>query len=187
MFTPTFTVSLPIRKAAMIALTVSLLSLQPTNVGAATASDSMPGMIMPKTANHAAPAETFTVGEPGKRAKVDRTIAIKMNDMSFEPNSLHVRLNETVRFVVTNTSRVDHEFVLGDVASQIAHRKEMVEMAEKGEDMGGDHDPNAVGVKAAKTGELIWRFTRAGAYEFDCNIPGHFESGMTGAIEVYAK
>ena len=100
---------------------------------------------------------------------------------------MHVRLNETIRFVVTNTSQADHEFVLGDVESQIAHRKEMVEMVDKGQDMQADDDPNAVGVKAGKTGELIWKFTHAGSYEFDCDVPGHYESGMTGALRVEAQ
>jgi uncharacterized cupredoxin-like copper-binding protein len=35
--------------------------------------------------------------------------------------------------------------------------------------------------------ELIWKFTRAGNFEFDCNVPGHYEAGMRGVIEVRAK
>lgn len=177
----------PFSKVAMIALAGSLVSFAAMSNGAAIASDSMSGMVMPKTNSHATPAEKFAVGEPGKRAKVDRTVEIKMKDVSFEPTSVHVRLNETIRFVVTNTSEADHEFVLGDIKSQIAHRKEMVEMVDKGQDMSTDDDPNAVAVKVGKTGELIWKFTRAGSYEFDCDIPGHFESGMTGALLVEAK
>lgn len=145
----------------------------------------MPGMDMSPKHGHAAHIETFTVGEPGKPGKVDRVVPIAMKDASFEPNSLDVKLNETIRFVITNTSTVDHEFILGDVAAEIAHRKEMTAMSDKGQEM--HDDPNGIGVKAGKTRELIWKFTRAGNFEFDCDIPGHFESGMAGAIHVKGK
>jgi uncharacterized cupredoxin-like copper-binding protein len=46
-----------------------------------------------------------------------------------------------------------------------------------------DH-PNAVMVKPGRTRELVWRFTRAGAFEYGCNVPGHYESGMKGTIAV---
>ncbi len=165
--------------AAVITAAVLILSLQGAN--AHSGMDAMPGIA---DASH---AEKLTVGEPGSRTKVDRTIAITMRELSFEPNSLGVRLNETIRFVITNKSEVDHEFILGDVEAQTAHRKEMIEMAKKGQDMHDGDDPNAVAVKGGQTRELIWKFTRAGRFEFDCNVPGHFEAGMTGAINVEAK
>jgi uncharacterized cupredoxin-like copper-binding protein len=45
-------------------------------------------------------------------------------------------------------------------------------------------DPNAVTVEPGKTGTLIWQFTRAGKFDFACLVPGHFEAGMIGRIEV---
>jgi len=173
-------------KAAPMALAGLLLGLFAANAGSPAAADEMPDMAMPHMHGHAAHVEKLTVGEPGRRAKVDRTVAITMKDLSFEPNALDVRVNETIRFVIANKGELDHEFVLGDVEAQIAHRKEMVEMSNKGHAMHHDDDPNGVSVKAGKTGELIWKFTRAGRFEFDCNIPGHFESGMAGAINVVA-
>ena len=35
-----------------------------------------------------------------------------------------------------------------------------------------------------KTGELVWRFTKAGKFDFACLVPGHFEAGMQGKIAV---
>ncbi len=32
------------------------------------------------------------------------------------------------------------------------------------------------------SGEVIWTFSNAGTFEFACLIPGHYESGMHGAI-----
>jgi uncharacterized cupredoxin-like copper-binding protein len=166
--------------AAGITAAALLLSLQGASAHSGMDAGAMPGMA---DASH---AEKLTVGEPGIRTKVDRTIPITMRDLSFEPNSLSIRLNETIRFVITNKSEVDHEFILGDVETQTAHRKEMIEMAKKGQDM-HDNDPNAVAVKGGETRELIWKFTRVGRFEFDCNVPGHFEAGMTGALSVEAK
>jgi uncharacterized cupredoxin-like copper-binding protein len=39
-------------------------------------------------------------------------------------------------------------------------------------------------VAPKKSGELIWRFTKAGEYEFACLIPGHREAGMHGKVVV---
>lgn len=129
----------------------------------------------------------FTFGEAGNPADADRVVKITMQDFSFDPASLNVRAGETVRFVVTNNGELDHEFAIGDTKSQTTHRKEMSELMEKGSGMQGNDDPNVVTVKVGQTGELTWKFTRAGSLEFDCNIPGHYESGMKGVITVQAQ
>jgi uncharacterized cupredoxin-like copper-binding protein len=38
-------------------------------------------------------------------------------------------------------------------------------------------------VKVGETKEPLWKFTRGGRVEFDCNVPGHHEAGMKGLIE----
>jgi uncharacterized cupredoxin-like copper-binding protein len=134
-----------------------------------------------------AKAGPFSYGEPGKAAKVDRTVKITMREMSFEPASLRVKAGETIRFVVTNRSEVDHDFTIGDEAAQTAHRQEMLEMMEKGGEMNHHDDANAIAVKAGQTGKLIWKFSRPGTFAFDCNVPGHYEAGMAGAIVVAGK
>ena len=45
-------------------------------------------------------------------------------------------------------------------------------------------DPNGITVKPGQTQDLTWTFGRAQQLEFDCNIPGHYESGMKGTIIV---
>jgi uncharacterized cupredoxin-like copper-binding protein len=39
-------------------------------------------------------------------------------------------------------------------------------------------------VAPGETGELGWRFTRAGTFHYGCLEPGHFEAGMVGRIIV---
>ena len=112
-----------------------------------------------------------------------RDIAVTMGDMSFSPDHLTVKAGEKVRFVLRNTSAIDHDFTLGDAATQAAHRARMAEGHGGHGDHGG-HDRNAVMVPAGGTAELVWTFDRAGELEFDCNVPGHYESGMRGQLTV---
>ena len=57
------------------------------------------------------------------------------------------------------------------------------EMMKKFPDMEHD-DPNAKSVDPGKTSEIVWRFTKAGTFEFACLIPGHREAGMHGTVTV---
>jgi uncharacterized cupredoxin-like copper-binding protein len=34
--------------------------------------------------------------------------------------------------------------------------------------------------------EIVWKFNRAGDFDFACLIPGHYEAGMVGHIKVVA-
>jgi uncharacterized cupredoxin-like copper-binding protein len=43
-------------------------------------------------------------------------------------------------------------------------------------------DPNSILLEPGKSGELVWKFTRAMNLEFACNVPGHYESGMVGRV-----
>ncbi len=45
-------------------------------------------------------------------------------------------------------------------------------------------DPNAKRVAPKKKSEIVWKFTKAGTFEFGCLIPGHREAGMTGTVVV---
>ena len=169
--------SLALRTSATLA--VVLLTAQTARAGSDMV---MPGMQHGQTAT-----KKFTFGEPVEADKADRTVTIVMTDNRFQPDKLEVKLGETIRFVLTSTSALDHDFTLGDAATQKAHRAEMAEMAQMGGEMHHADDPNAVFVKAGQTGELTWKFTRAGRFEFDCNVLGHYEAGMAGTISVVRK
>ena len=139
------------------------------------------GPVLAHDGEHGATATAF--GQPGQAAQVHRRIAITMRDIAFEPASITVKAGETVRFVITNRSGIDHDFTLGDSATQLAHRQEMQDAM----DMGAEHHhhgANAVMVKAGETRQLLWKFGPAGQLEFDCNVPGHYEAGMKGTITV---
>lgn len=120
------------------------------------------------------------LGKPGEAAKVTRTIEVAMNDkMRFRPSQIAVKRGETVRFVVKNSGKLNHEMVLGSIKELNEHAKMMRKMPEM------EHaDENMVSVEPGKSGELIWQFSKAGKFDFACLQPGHFEAGMKGKVVV---
>lgn len=135
------------------------------------------------TGSHAGGHGTDAIGKPGVAAKVTRTIAVDMSDaMRFTPSAVKVRRGETIRFVVTNSGQLKHEFNLGTEADLKAHYAQMLKFPEM------EHDePNLVSLAAGKTGEVVWQFTQAGTVHFACLHPGHYEAGMKGAVAVGSK
>lgn len=45
-------------------------------------------------------------------------------------------------------------------------------------------DDNQVTVAPGGTGEVIWKFTKAGDVDFACLQPGHYDAGMKGLVKV---
>lgn len=122
---------------------------------------------------------SFAAGEPGAGSKITRKVEILAREgdgkMLFEPAQIVVRKGETVEFVVRNEGQLEHEFVLGSAIENASHAALMEAMPDMKHD-----DPNAVRVAPGKTARLVWRFSKAGAFEFACLIPGHYDAGMRG-------
>ena len=99
--------------------------------------------------------------------------------MLFVPDRLDIRKGEQIKFAVRNSGELDHEIVVGTVEENLKHMAEMMKNPEMEHD-----DPNAKRLAPGKTGELFWKFTKAGEFDFSCLIPCHREAGMTGKIIV---
>lgn len=125
----------------------------------------------------------FAAGEPGDPKKAARTIQVTMGEgdgkMFFSQSRLVVRRGEQIRFVLLNKGELDHEFVLATTKENLKHAKLMMKYPEMEHE-----DPNAKRLAPKKDGELLWRFTKRGEFEFACLIPGHRESGMIGKVVV---
>ena len=145
----------------------------------------------------AAPDHGFAFGQPAAADKATRTVEVTLGDMYFEPRAIEVKAGETVRFVVINKGQVAHEFNLGDAAMHAAHQKEMLAMAQMDHSKMGhggmDHgsmggmqhdDPNMVMVQPGQRGELTWTFSGSAPIEFACNVPGHYQAGMVGKLNI---
>lgn len=130
--------------------------------------------------SHAQPAAAAPIGTPGDPARVTRTVEIDMNDaMRFSPATIDVKAGETVRLNVHNSGKIRHELVLGTDADLQAHYAMMMK------DPGMRHEePNAVSLEAGKSGQIVWRFDKAGTVSFGCLEPGHYAAGMKGSVSV---
>ena len=137
----------------------------------------------PGAPGHSHSHESYSAGEPGDPKKPARAVQITMQEgtgkMMFIPDRLEIRKGEQVRFLLTNSGALEHEFVLATTEENLKHAEEM----KKNPDMEHD-DPNAKRVAPKKRSEIVWRFTKAGQFEYGCLIPGHREAGMTGIIIV---
>ncbi|CAN5897381.1 plastocyanin/azurin family copper-binding protein [soil metagenome] len=127
-------------------------------------------------------------GKSGDVSKVTRTIEVVATDNEFSLRSLQVKDGETVQFIVRNEGPDPHELLIGTAAEHAEHRqmmKEMIEQQKKGQhahSMAMETHNSGVTVQPGKTGTFVWAFTRAANLEFACDIPGHYEDGMHGAI-----
>lgn len=133
---------------------------------------------------HAHDADVF--GKPGNPKMSSREIKITMKEadgkMLFEPAELRITQGEQIRFRITNAGALKHEMVIGTLEANMAHAKEM----EKNPDMEHD-DPNGKQLEPSKSGEILWRFTKTGTFDFSCLVPGHRDAGMSGKIIVEAR
>ncbi|MDA0226272.1 MAG: cupredoxin family protein [Proteobacteria bacterium] len=125
-------------------------------------------------------AEETAFGRAADPKAAKRTVKLDMNDqMRFTPAEVRVKKGEVVRFVVANKGAVLHEMVLGTMDDLKKHAELMKRFP------GMEHDePNQAHVNPGKTGQIGWRFMKAGTYWFGCLIPGHFEAGMIGKVIV---
>ena len=110
------------------------------------------------------------VGSPGPR-----TVQIRIRHSAFSVRSIDVEPGEAVRFVIRNTDPIDHEFIVGDRAVQIAH--------ERGTEAFHPPRPGEVTVPAGGTVETTYTFGTSDLL-FGCHLPGHYAYGMRGALLV---
>ena len=104
--------------------------------------------------------------------------------MRFTPNALEVKQGETIRFVVKNSGKLRHEWVIGNERELTAHAAEMKKMK------AGSHKhdmSNAISLAGGEQGVLTWTFDKTESLAMACFEPGHYEAGMKGVITVVPR
>lgn len=115
--------------------------------------------------------------------EADRTVSVRMfDDMRYEPERFDVDAGDTVRFEVTNSGEVRHEFFVGTTDE---HREHADEMREREHAEEAHANPAAVSVEPSETGTLEYTFDEAGELLVGCHEPGHYEAGMVAPITVH--
>ena len=129
---------------------------------------------------HGAQVSGGAFGHAADAAQATRSIAIEMSDrLRFSPAQVSVRKGEVVRFVVRNSGKLMHEFVLGTLPQLEEHAQMMQKHP------GMEHDaPHMAQVAPGKARNLAWQFTDSGEFYYGCLVPGHFAAGMLGRIVV---
>jgi uncharacterized cupredoxin-like copper-binding protein len=106
-----------------------------------------------------------------------RTVEIGMHFSAFDLAELDVAPGETIRFVLTNTDPIDHEFIIGDREVQRAH--------ELGTEPYHPPRPGEITIRAGETGETTFTFPdEPGRLLFGCHSPGHWDYGMRGVFVI---
>jgi P-type Cu+ transporter len=113
-----------------------------------------------------------------------RTISVDADDqLRFVPDTINVRVGETVDFRLTNTGTNEHEFVLGDASVQQEHEEAMARSTR----MTGMDSSSSIDVPPGKTVSLVYTFTKPGTLIIGCHYPGHYNAGMQGTVTVAAS
>ena len=124
--------------------------------------------------------EEHAFGKASDPKHAAKTIEVDMVDrLRFMPDNITVKKGETVKFVVHNKGKLQHEMVLGTEDSLEEHNKMMMKFP------GMEHDePHMAHVDPGKSYVMGWKFTKTGTFHFGCLVAGHFAGGMKGTITV---
>ena len=104
------------------------------------------------------------------------TVVVDVEHSRFIPSELTVVVGTEVRFVLVNGDPINHELIIGppDVHARHAEGTEASHAPRPGELSVG---PDGQGVTS-------YVFDEPGTVEMACHLPGHYDFGMHGEIEV---
>jgi uncharacterized cupredoxin-like copper-binding protein len=114
---------------------------------------------------------------PAEASPEVRSIYVTMHHSRYVPETIDVEPGETIRFVVENTDPIDHEFLVGNERVQLIH--------EEGTEASHPPKPGEMSVPALTTRVTTYTFPPVdGGSIFGCHLPGHYDYGMRGTIEI---
>ena len=104
------------------------------------------------------------------------TVQIDIEYSRFVPQRLTVVEGTRVRFLVVNGDPIHHEFITGGPEVHLRHAQ--------GTETEHPSIPGEVSVGPNGRAITTFTFDQPGRFEFACHLPGHYEYGMHGEIEV---
>ena len=199
-------IAMMVKVSGVVLLALALVAFISACGGSSIGSDGADGSDVAEVAEHAEgdeqdeDAEMFMdpVGE-------ERVIDMLTKEFKFVPDTITIKVGETVRLKLENLDPVLHdfttdeaEFIILETSGASHGDHDVVAVAGSGED--GDavpsHDddqdmdseaqvrlqPLHIAAEGDDNGELVFKATKAGEYVFYCSVPGHRETGMVGTI-----
>ena len=116
------------------------------------------------------PAEAAAFG-PGQA-----TVEITIDHSLFGDRPLRVVEGTRVRFVIVNRDPIGHEFIVGPPEVHARH--------EAGHEAEHPSIPGEVSIEPNATAITTYAFDRPGRIVYACHLPGHYQYGMHGVVEV---
>ena len=108
-------------------------------------------------------------------------VTINADEFNFIPSAIHIKAGNT-KFIMFNSGIGEHELVAYEVS-----KKEIVDKAELAEDE-ETIEKNILfeieEVHPGESGESSIINLKKGSYVIGCHVPGHYEAGMKGTIEI---
>jgi uncharacterized cupredoxin-like copper-binding protein len=106
------------------------------------------------------------------------TVRIDVEHSHFVTGPIRVRPHTEVRFVVVNHDPIGHELIVGGPEVQARHAS--------GHEAYHPPKPGEVSVPALGRASTTYFFHAPGPVEYACHLPGHYQYGMHGIVEVVA-
>ncbi|HEY8523627.1 MAG TPA: plastocyanin/azurin family copper-binding protein [Acidimicrobiales bacterium] len=104
------------------------------------------------------------------------TVTLDVEHSRFVPDELRVVAGTEVRFVLANGDPINHELIVGPPDVHARH--------ESGTHARHGPVPGEVSVGPNDEAATTYRFDEPGTVEFACHLPGHYDYGMRGTVEV---
>jgi uncharacterized cupredoxin-like copper-binding protein len=106
----------------------------------------------------------------------DVTVELHVEHSLFEPTEIRVVEGTRLRFVLDNDDPINHELIVGGPEVHARHAQ--------GTEARHPSIPGEVSVGPNDVGVTTLRFDEPGTFDFACHLPGHYEYGMHGVVEV---
>jgi uncharacterized cupredoxin-like copper-binding protein len=103
-------------------------------------------------------------------------VTVDIRFSRFHPDHFEFEAGTRVTFTVHNNDPIDHEFIIGDEQLQLVH--------EEGTEAHHGARDGEISIPAGGTRATAYTFGEEEPLIFGCHLPGHYNYGMRGDIEV---
>jgi len=126
-------------------------------------------------------------------------LTLTMTEFQFAPKTVSATRGAAVELVVVNKGAIQHEFMLYSSPGSMAMSMDMdkygaentyfkdigtVEVVYPGKPPARSSRLERVVLDPGQSATIRFVAKKAGAFEFACHIPGHYEAGMKGTLTV---
>jgi uncharacterized cupredoxin-like copper-binding protein len=129
-------------------------------------------------------------GAPSNAAgPTPQQVTVKGSEFKFDPNNFSWKVNQPVQVTFQNSGTVDHELDLSampakDVKVDLSQAGSIPASAQSTAQQDASAGKVFLYAAPGKQATATFTPTKAGAYQFACNLPGHKEAGMVGTATV---